>query len=67
MDLAALHRLCSADQVYAYAAENRPHIRAERLRLESSEHAVAVARSALSSSLSLSGGYGTGVYSAEQE
>ena len=43
MDLAALHRLGSADEVYAYAAENRPHIRAERLRLESSEHAVAVA------------------------
>ena len=39
MDLAALHRLGSADKVYAYAAENRPHIRAERLRLESSEHA----------------------------
>ena len=60
MDLAALHRLGSADEVYAYAAENRPHIRAERLRLESSEHAVAVARSALYPSLSLSGGYGTG-------
>lgn len=67
MDLAALHRLCSADEVYAYAAENRPHIRAERLRLESSEHAVAVARSALYPSLSLSGGYGTGVYSADKD
>ena len=67
MDLAALHRLGSADEVYAYAAENRPHIRAERLRLESSEHAVAVARSALYPSLSLSGGYGTGVYSADKD
>ena len=67
MDLAALHRLGSADKVYAYAAENRPHIRAERLRLESSEHAVAVARSALYPSLSLSGGYGTGVYSADKD
>ena len=67
MDLAALHRLGSADEVYAYAAENRPHIRAEQLRLESSEHAVAVARSALYPSLSLSGGYGTGVYSADKD
>lgn len=65
--LAALHRLGSADDVYAYAAENRPHIRAERLRLESSEHSVAIARSALYPSLSLSGGYGTGVYSADQD
>ena len=65
--LAALHRLGSADEVYAYAAENRPHIRAEQLRLESSEHSVAVARSALYPSLSLSGGYGTGVYSADQD
>lgn len=65
--LAALHRLGSADDVYAYATENRPHIRAERLRLESSEHSVAIARSALYPSLSLSGGYGTGVYSADQD
>ena len=65
--LAALHRLGSADDVYAYAAENRPHIRAERLRLESSEHSAAIARSALYPSLSLSGGYGTGVYSADQD
>lgn len=65
--LAALHRLGSVDDVYAYAAENRPHIRAERLRLESSEHSVAIARSALYPSLSLSGGYGTGVYSADQD
>ena len=65
--LASLHRLGSADDVYAYAAENRPHIRAERLRLESSEHSVAIARSALYPSLSLSGGYGTGVYSADKD
>ena len=65
--LAALHHLGSADDVYAYAAENRPHIRAERLRLESSEHSAAIARSALYPSLSLSGGYGTGVYSADQD
>ena len=65
--LAALHRLGSIDDVYTYAAENRPHIRAERLRLESSEHSVAIARAALYPSLSLSGGYGTGVYSADKD
>ena len=63
--LETLHHLGNPDAVYAYAAENRPHIRAEKLRLESSEHAVDVARSALYPTLSLSGGYGTGVYSAD--
>lgn len=56
----------SADAIYGYAVENRPHIKAEQLRLQSSEHAVDVARSALYPSLSLSGGYGTGVYSADK-
>ena len=61
--LASLHRLGSAEDVYAYAVENRPHIRAEHLRLESSEHSIAIARSELYPSLSLRGGYGTGIYS----
>lgn len=61
--LASLHRLGSAEDVYAYAVENRPHIRAEQLRLESSEHSIAIARSELYPSLSLRGGYGTGIYS----
>lgn len=65
--LTSLHRLGSAEDVYAYASENRPHIRAERLRLEGSEHAVAVARAELFPSLSLSGGYGTGIYSADKD
>lgn len=39
--------------------ENRPHIKAERLRLESSENSVLIAKSALYPSISLSG-YGTG-------
>ena len=55
----------SADAIYDYAAENRPHIKAEQLRLRSSEHNVDIARSALYPSLSLAGGYGTGVYSAD--
>ena len=67
MTLASLHRLGSVEDVYAYAAENRPHIRAERLRLEGSEHSVAVARADLYPSLSLSGGYGTGIYSADKD
>lgn len=47
MTLASLHRLGTADEVYNYAAENRPHIKAERLRLESSENSVLIAKSAL--------------------
>ena len=65
--LASLHRLGTADEVYNYAAENRPHIKAERLRLESSENSVLIAKSALYPSISLSGGYGTGVYSADSD
>lgn len=51
------------EDVYLYASETRPHIKAERLRAESSQNAVGIARSALYPSLSLRGGYGTGVYS----
>lgn len=61
--LASLRRLGSADAVYDTAAENRPRIRSERLRLESTENAVRIARSALYPTLSLRGGFGTGVYS----
>ena len=53
----------SAEEVYDRAAENRPHIRAERIRLESSENAVRIARSALYPTLMLRGGFGTGIYS----
>ena len=60
LSLEALHRLGTADEVYAYAVEYRPAIRAERLRLERSEYTVRTARSALYPSLSLRGGYGTG-------
>ena len=67
MTLASLHRLGTADGVYNYAVENRPHIKAERLRLESSENSVLIAKSALYPSISLSGGYGTGVYSADSD
>lgn len=67
LTLASLHDLGTADEVYAYAAENRPHIKAERLRLESSENSVLIAKSALYPSISLSGGYGTGVYSADSD
>lgn len=59
----ALSQRPDADAIYDYAAENRPHIRAERIRLESSENAIAIARSSLYPSLSLRGGYGTGIYS----
>ena len=59
----ALTQHPDAEAIYDYAAETRPHILAERTRLQSSENAVAVARSALYPSLSLRGGYGTGIYS----
>ena len=53
----------AAETIYDQAAEQRPHIRAERLRLQSSENAIGIARSQLYPSLSLRGGYGTGIYS----
>lgn len=53
----------SPDAVYDFAVVNRPHIRAEQIRLESSQNAVGIARSSLYPTLSLGGGYGTGVYS----
>ncbi len=59
----ALSRRPDTEAIYDYAAENRPHIRAERIRLESSENAIGIARSSLYPSLSLRGGYGTGIYS----
>lgn len=65
--LASLYRLGSVEEVYAYAADHRPHLRAERLRLESSEHEVNIARSSLYPSLSLRGGYGTSVFSADKD
>lgn len=61
--LAALHRLGSVDAIYDFAADHRPAIRSERLRVESSENAIRIARSALYPSLSLRAGFGTGVYS----
>ncbi len=64
--LASLHGLGSAEAVYGIAVENRPHIRAEQLRLESTRNAIRTARSSLYPSLSLNGGYGTGIYSQDQ-
>lgn len=43
-----------------------PTSRRERLRLESAENAVRIAKSALYPSLSLRGGYGTGIYSTQE-
>lgn len=53
----------SVDAIYDYAVEHRPHILTERLKLESSENDVRIARSALYPSIALRGGYGTGIYS----
>lgn len=49
--------------VYDYAAEHRPHIRAERVRLEGYRNSVHIARADLYPSLMLRGGFGTGLYS----
>ena len=65
--LASLHRLGSAQSVYDYALDHRPRILSERLKLESSENAVRIARSYLYPSLALRGGFGTGVYSSMEE
>ncbi len=65
--LADLHRLGSADAVYDYAVDHRPHIRSERLRLESAENDIRIARSYLYPTVSLRGGFGTGVYSSMTE
>lgn len=59
LTLQAIQRLGSVDAIYDYAAENRPHIRAEQLRLESSKNSIAIARADLYPSLSLSGGFDT--------
>jgi len=67
LSIASLHALGSTDEIYAYAAEYRPRIRAERIRLESSENAVRMARSALYPTLSVSGGYGTSVYDGDPD
>lgn len=53
----------SPEAVYEYAAEHRPRIRAERLRLESYRNSVDIARADLYPSLMLRGGFGTGLYS----
>lgn len=61
--IAAMQTPASIDAVYEYAVDARPHIRAEKLRLESSENALRTARADLYPTLSLNGGYGTGIYS----
>ncbi len=61
--LASLHRLGSVEAVYDHAAAHRPGIRSERLRLESTENDIRIARSALYPSLFVRGGFGTGIYS----
>lgn len=62
LSLAQLQALGSADDIYTYAAANRPQIKAEQLRLESAHHNVSIARSSLYPSLSLSGGMSSGFY-----
>ncbi|MEG1885486.1 MAG: TolC family protein [Alistipes sp.] len=62
LTLGAMAGLGSPEAVYDYAAENRPHVKAEKLRLQSSETSVRIAKASLYPSISLSGGYGTNLY-----
>ena len=54
--------LKNPDAVYDYAVENRPRILAEKLRLQSSEKDLLIAKSARYPSISLSGGYSNSYY-----
>lgn len=63
LGLEAMHNLGNPDAVYDFAVANRPHIKAEQLRLESSENSIRIAKSELIPTLSLMGGYKTGWYS----
>ena len=62
LTLETMRELGDPEAVYDYADANRPAIRAERLRLQSSENSVRIARSALYPTISLNAGYSTGVY-----
>lgn len=66
LTLESMRSLGNPDAVYAYAEANRPVIRAEQLRLQSSENSVRIARSSLYPTLSLSGGYSTSVYNTNE-
>lgn len=52
------------EEIYAAAVSSKPAVRAEELRLESSASAIAIAKSSLYPSLSLSGGIGSNYYNA---
>lgn len=62
LTLESMRGLGDPEAVYDYADANRPAIRAERLRMQSRENAVKIARSELYPSISLSAGYSTGIY-----
>jgi outer membrane protein len=62
-ELASMRQNASMEAIYNYAADNRPGIKAERLRLESSENSVRIAKSDLYPSISLKGSYGTRINS----
>ncbi|MEG1934413.1 MAG: TolC family protein [Rikenellaceae bacterium] len=62
LTIASMIGLSSPNAVYDYAVENRPHVKAEQLRLQSSETSVRIAKANLYPSISLSGGYGTNLY-----
>ncbi len=58
--------LPSPESIYASAVENKPSVKAEQLRLQSSDASIALAKSGLYPSLSLSGGLGSNYYTTSQ-
>lgn len=58
----SLSLLPSPQNTYDYALDNRPMIKAEKLRLLSSEYNLRVAKSYLYPRIALSGGYGNNIY-----
>lgn len=67
LSLESLARLGTIEEIYAAAADERPHLQAEQLRLRSSENDVRIARSALYPTISASGGYGTSIYDGDPD
>lgn len=58
----SMSHLRNPNDVVSYALTNRPHIQAERLRLDRALRAIRMSRAAYYPQISLTGGYGTNVY-----
>jgi len=59
--------LLTPDQIFGFAVEKRPEIKAADLRVESAEKSVTIARGVLYPTISFSGSWGTGYSGADKE